>query len=398
MNSIVFKNKGIIDIKAITTFGISSKEGSNPIGFFGTGLKYAIAILLREGCEITIFSGTERYDFTTETKTVRVNDFNFIQMNGVDLAFTTELGKTWELWQAYRELYCNCMDENGTVSKESYYLSSEDIEDNATIIIVRGSNFEKVHDNKSDFILTSKPIWSSDELEIHSGESQNLFYKGISVYTLNKPSKFTYNILEQVELTEDRTLKYFWTCLVKITDVITKCKEIDILDSILFPRQEDFENQFDFYRESLKPCEEFLGYSTKHTLNRTPGLNLTLRKYITQKFNLEETMYERLDLNKVQQMTLDKAIDFCIMLGYPVKDYKITVVKTLGNNILGQARKETIYLSERAFMMGTKMVAGTILEEYLHLKHHLVDETRDMQNYLFDLVISLGEQLHEVSL
>jgi len=399
MNSIVFKNKGIIDIKAITTFGISSKEGSNPIGFFGTGLKYAIAILLREGCEITIFSGKERYDFTTEKKTVRVNDFNFIQMNGVDLAFTTELGKTWELWQAYRELYCNCMDENGTVSKEDCPVTVNcSTTENNTIIVVTGVNFTKVHDNKSDFILTSKPIWSSKELEIHSGESQNLFYKGILVYKLNRPSKFTYNILEQIELTEDRTLKYFWSYITNIAETITKCNIPDILDSVLFTKQEDFEAQFDFNRESLKPCEEFLGYATKHTLNRTPGFSLTLRRYITHKFNLDEAMYERLELNKVQQMTLDKAINFCILLGYPVKDYKIVVVKTLGNNILGQAKNETIYLSERVFMLGTKMVTGTILEEYLHLKHHLHDESRDMQNYLFDLVISLGEQVHEISL
>jgi hypothetical protein len=26
------------------------------------------------------------------------------------------------------------------------------------------------------------------------------------------------------------------------------------------------------------------------------------------------------------------------------------------------------------------------------------DESRDLQNYLFDLVISLGEQLHDISL
>src|ERR1700733_12022356 len=50
---IVFENYGEIEIDAITTFGVSVKEGPNPIGFFGTGLKYAVAVLLRHGCKVS---------------------------------------------------------------------------------------------------------------------------------------------------------------------------------------------------------------------------------------------------------------------------------------------------------------------------------------------------------
>lgn len=46
---IIFRNAGTIDPKSITTFGVSSKENPGAIGFFGTGLKYALAILLRHG-------------------------------------------------------------------------------------------------------------------------------------------------------------------------------------------------------------------------------------------------------------------------------------------------------------------------------------------------------------
>ena len=57
MNKIIFRNKGVIDPKSIVTFGVSSKTGSNSIGFFGTGLKYAIAILLRNKCSFTVYAG-----------------------------------------------------------------------------------------------------------------------------------------------------------------------------------------------------------------------------------------------------------------------------------------------------------------------------------------------------
>lgn len=39
---VAFRNKGVIDPKSITTFGVSSKEGEGAIGFFGTGLKLSL--------------------------------------------------------------------------------------------------------------------------------------------------------------------------------------------------------------------------------------------------------------------------------------------------------------------------------------------------------------------
>jgi len=46
---IVFGNDGGLDLQAAMTFGVSAKETNNPFGQFGTGLKYAVAILLRTG-------------------------------------------------------------------------------------------------------------------------------------------------------------------------------------------------------------------------------------------------------------------------------------------------------------------------------------------------------------
>jgi len=45
---ITFENDGEIDLRAISQFGINVKTGDSPIGFFGTGLKYALAVLMRE--------------------------------------------------------------------------------------------------------------------------------------------------------------------------------------------------------------------------------------------------------------------------------------------------------------------------------------------------------------
>src|SRR5512141_2444774 len=102
---IIFQNEGEIDINTVKTMGVSVKE-EGAIGFFGTGLKFAIATLLRNKQEIVIFSGTERYDVGVKTIQIRGQDFDMVTLNGEQIGFTTQLGKTWEMWMAFRELHC----------------------------------------------------------------------------------------------------------------------------------------------------------------------------------------------------------------------------------------------------------------------------------------------------
>jgi len=169
---LIFENKGVIDIESITTFGVSSKEGKNPIGFFGTGLKYAIAVILRLGGTIDIYRETKRYSFTVKTKKIRVNEFNIVHMNGKPIGFTTELGKTWEPWKAYRELACNVYDEGGTVdSTEDDY--PPHFCDNTTTIVVKCKELEEVHAD-NDIFITSKPLEESSKIEIHKGMSYHV--------------------------------------------------------------------------------------------------------------------------------------------------------------------------------------------------------------------------------
>ena len=108
---LVFENAGELDPRFLSTFGCSVKESDNPIGWFGTGLKFAIAVLLRTGHSIRVLTGTRQLEITTRTDTLRGQSFAFVCVDGEPAGFTTELGKNWELWMAYRELYCNTKDE-----------------------------------------------------------------------------------------------------------------------------------------------------------------------------------------------------------------------------------------------------------------------------------------------
>src|SRR5690606_17354524 len=113
-NMLIFSNPGLIDETAITTIAVNAKTGNNPIGVFGTGLKYAIAIILRLGGRVTIYRGLKKLEFGIKTKTIRGKEFDIITMNGRQLGFTTHLGHHWQPWMAYRELWSNARDEEGT--------------------------------------------------------------------------------------------------------------------------------------------------------------------------------------------------------------------------------------------------------------------------------------------
>ena len=194
-----FYNAGIINEVSITTFGINAKDNDSAIGYFGTGLKYAIAVLLRNGHSISIKSGKNNFTFHLQNEQVRGKSFDVVCMNGKPLGFTTELGKNWELWMAYRELFCNAKDEGGGVMGSEINNTLFD-----TVITVTG--LDDIHKNNGEFILSSSPVAVSGNVEVHKLKSNGIFYKGILVGAF-KDMLYSYNVNKSVELTEDRTLK-----------------------------------------------------------------------------------------------------------------------------------------------------------------------------------------------
>lgn len=105
---IVFENDGEIDPQLIALIGVNVKQSDNAIGFFGTGLKYAVACCARWGETMTVQSGMAEFRFHAEDTVISGHTFSIISMRSrVDtlrLGFTTELGKQWEPWMVYRML------------------------------------------------------------------------------------------------------------------------------------------------------------------------------------------------------------------------------------------------------------------------------------------------------
>jgi hypothetical protein len=389
----VFQNPGLIDPLSISTFGVSSKEDkTTAIGFFGTGLKYAIAAVLRLGGSIVIHSGLCTYEFGTERTKIRNDEFSIVTMNGKPIGFTTELGKTWEPWQAFRELYCNMLDEKGScwergVNQPHFASASE------TTVVVTGDAFAKAWDERDSVILNrGTPLFTGERVQIFPGESKHLYLRGVRVYTAPKNFRYTYNLLSKVDLTEDRTIKYTWEAQNRLAGALRlEVTDAEVLDSVLTADPDLYEDaQFSYGGET---SEAFVARVAHHAQNFTRHLSTSARETCRKSMLSVLVQTEPYTLDLTDQKRLQIAIAFCKRIGLDVTKYPIKVTEHLGQGVMGMASDGVIYISKRTFTMGTKQLAGTLIEEYLHLAEQTSDCTRDMQNLLIDTIVSLGERI-----
>lgn len=260
---IVLKNPGLLEIDLITTMGAHVKETTSHIGQFGTGMKYAIAVLLREKIPFDLFIGENQYEFYTEKKTIRGKEFELCYMSGpfdkTPLGFTTEFGKNWESWQAYRELFTNAvLDESGGGVYHGKKESAPQPEDGFTTFRIHGS----INTNGVFLSETSKKIiFENSNVEIYEGVSDYLYYQGIRARDLHKRSMYTYNIKHRCNLTEDRQLAYDFQVHRFIAGAIAEMGEDNksLIGDILGSDEKYFESRLDFTdADESKPSETFI--------------------------------------------------------------------------------------------------------------------------------------------
>lgn len=396
MNTIVFKNPGVIDPRSISTFGVSVKEGSNPIGFFGTGLKYAIAVLLRTGHSVTVMAGLQVIQFGTETQCVRDKPFEFVTMS-IDggapaaLGFTTELGKKWDVWMAYREIACNCKDEGGEEGPVAY---CPDAEGGTTQIIVAGEAFAKAYSDRHLYILQDAPSLEVDQVEVRRRAGRGFYYRGVRVHDFGATSLFTYNATGSLELTEDRTLKHQWEADGAVRRSILRSDDEDFIRACVTAHDRCVEGNIDFHGWGIAPSETFLSVVGECLKDRMLKVNVTAAK-VWRETTKQGFEPNEITLTKVQAKSLERALDFCGRIGFPIRGaYPIKFAESLGEGCLGLAQDGTIYIAERVFHLGgTKQLASTLIEEYLHLRHGWKDLTRELQSFLFEKLVSVGEEL-----
>ncbi len=390
--SISFVNPGVIDPRVYALFGVSVKMGETPIGYFGTGLKYAIAVWLRLGCRVELYRGLERTEFTTHEIDLRGQKFQGIKANALELPFTTELGKNWAAWQAMRELWCNAIDEKGEM-QYGRQMQKEGV----TTIVVTGDAAAEAYAQRDTVMLRGAPDWNSAGVHIHEREASHVYYRGIRVHDLRAKSLFTYNIVgTSVTLTEDRTAKYDWLLQHQIGLAIVGMTDEAAIYAALTAKHDYFEWSIPLHE--MAPCAvspEFLSVVEKRLASCAHGNPHARELFMKCRGTMIEP--EAFELSAVERTMFARAKTFCAAMGlHEVKGpaLKIRFASSLDSGVLGKYTKktDTIYIAREAFQQGTKLLAGTLFEELLHARRDLADESRALQNYLINALVSEYEE------
>lgn len=382
--SIYFCNSEPIDLNAIAVMGVSVKVTDNPIGYFGTGLKYAIATLLRTGHRVGLIRDGKVITFTAEPQHIRGQEFHVVFMDDQRLGFTTDLGRNWETWQAYRELHCNCTDENGVIADTRPDGSW------GTIFFITGQAIEKCHRNRHQIFLESEPLFATPTCAIHHGGGAAGFYRGVKAHELNYPGIFTYNVLCDMELTEDRTVKYWHRFECRVEEAIVQCHDEDIIEAALMAERGTYENSLGYSSVHSKPSLPFMdvAFRLRDNLDCNHGAHKLWLKHSDVRLT-----YEEVTLDRFEEELVSKALVLVHRLGAGVDRRDFIVVNGLGKGRYGAVRNGQILIARRTFDMGHMFIASTLYEEWLHANQKLRDESRDMQNLLFEKLFGMVERV-----
>lgn len=295
--SVVFQTPGHIDLRSFIMFGVNAKPNTTtPIGYFGTGLKYSIAVLARLGIPVRLFIGTKEYQFYKEQIDFRGNKFDNIMMrrrNGllarwtVDaMPYTTEYGKNWELWMVYRELESNTRDEQGKTFTLSDSVSEAELyayhlHKDMTTIVIEGRAFEAVYDDRDKIFLPQERLAQNLDAAIDGapvmilpGATSSVYYRGLKVFELPKDetASQTYNILRGIMLSEDRTASSQYQIYWSIAETIARYADERTIETFMSAatRDNSLERHVEFNYVSEEPSEAYKAVAKRRIARKAP--------------------------------------------------------------------------------------------------------------------------------
>jgi hypothetical protein len=386
---VTFANNNVLPIEAIGLMGVNVKVTESPFGFFGTGLKFAIATLLRTGHKIEIVIKGKRHELTLTPTTIREVVFDVITLDGKELGYTTEAGKNWEVWQAYRELACNAMDEIDSYVGFSTFADTE----RETIIRVYGAGIEKAHEDRSLYFCEGAIVQRCGAIgEIRAGNSKAVFYRGVKIADLEQPSLYTYNILQPTLLTEDRVMKNQWSLPSVIGKMIAHVEDELALEQLLLMNDKAWEGKADFTSiTEFSPI--FLDTVEKHSDNWE--CNNSAKRVLWAHRPRPDPIPKTIKLDDLDAKAFRSAWEICQTMDpdFDLDPKKVHFVPTLGTGALGEYKNGKVFIAREAFNGGEAIVAGTLYEEWVHLKHQHPDESRVLQNFFLNRLVAVAQRL-----
>lgn len=406
-----FTNKGEVPVNAFKLLGASSKRGdSSKIGYFGTGLKYALAVLLREGIDFKIFSGENEIKIGTRKTDFLDQKVTVITVNGEKTSITLEAGINWETWFAIREIYSNTIDENGKMELSTDYTPLKGF---TKIYIDRSEKLSDLTTNWPNYFSNSRTIVSETTngslLQKTDTKSLTVFRKGIRAYTNHTESVFDYDT-PKLKINESRVAEYDYEARQRCAEILASCTNVQAVEHFLHSSDEVAEKDANFWTylfddsfgsfsdawfEALKDKRivptEYGGFYgiTRNTVTLPEKLCKHLYKQFKDKLNIAGS-------SKEAYLVIDRPVDFLrpslarlatVNFTHPIENIKLAKFKD--EDVLGLADSGTILISEKLENASEQELTHVLFEEIAHTKSGYSDNTRQFQDYIIKLACAL---------
>ncbi len=366
---IILRNKGILSLIDMTTMGDSVKrEDDSKIGQFDSGLKYAIAILFRNGIKMDIHSDNSIYTFSSKTHkddlTNKVKELLVInrEISGGTTehltSFSPNLGFEWKVWMAIRELYSNCLDEKGSVQFTDEY-DVGDSEGETVVIIHDNGLLTSMIDSWNMYFLDVKrnPIYEKSGIRIFPNEGDHLcIYKNnILIHEDNNvKSRYVYDY-KNASIDEMRVLNDLGAVKDTISSRINSCTDLSFIEDFLKAKSDkNFESGLDYFYGLSKTWKETINKKHKDgDLYLYPKLRKSISElegvdigYKRVSYNSPSYSYCKVEVEEVEEKEPsfeDKVASICSPFEIP---YKIEQSKISRFTCIPNIREKIIYVSE----------------------------------------------------
>src|SRR6476620_3159773 len=431
---ILIQNDGEIETNSFELIGASTKRGqAGKIGFFGSGLKYSIAYMMRKGIEFRIFSGDNELEFSTSPEKLKDQTFERICINGNPTSYTVTMGPTWkEDWFVLREIYCNALDEsNCVVVKDASVVAPAKGKTRIYIEKITGLDmvmscwdryfadertplfeYPDIYTSSLGWNDGSQPNGNKQTVKVYSKTAGVLYRRGINVHEYSR-RLYDYDF-PHVDINEDRTAKSSGSLDYTFLDMMGHFVSEDWVKSVLNsgkeePKSQEY-NALMWSKSDMFISDKWIRFSNENTLvvreisGKYEQEILASRKevyYLPASFarqvkkahpstcimgmgSIVDEMYlTEVERTPKQDFLIKEVLKALSEMQYEVL-YDIHIATFESESVLGHAdtKDKKIYLAKELFDMGRREIAMTLIEENEHIRSNKGDETRAFQTHL----------------
>lgn len=424
-----FSNKGEVPLNAFKLLGASTKrEVEGKIGFFGTGLKYSVALMLREGINFKAFIGDKEVKFG-----IRQSDFGGIKVgvitvNGEKTSMTTDAGIDWQPWFAIREIYSNALDEGGTMELTS---DIKPAKGTTKIYVEMSPKLGDVSKNWQSYFAMKRE--ALEEIILSKGTSNErlyrilakregqqefiLFRRGIRVAKArNVNSLFDYDV-SHIKINESRVVENDWEGRQRAAEALAQSNKVEIVRQFVKAWTQDVlehEDRFWSYLyddnwsiarngrfsqtwlDVLKPYRivpsnqtGFYGVTAK-TIGLPDSLIKKLYEQFGDQLTIEGLSKQHYIVTGDFPVELEKTYQLLSKAGITYPKDSIKLAKFRDYDVRGcyDSKEAIIALYEDCIRLDEYSKAILLLEEMLHAESGYGDNTRQFEGFIMGKLLN----------